>query len=123
MSTAKVTPIGDVRRDKLIAALLTEPSIVEAAEAAGVAYSTARRWLQEPSFRAELKAASEEQRQAIAIGVTAGAAEAVQALRAALGDESGAIRVRAATALLTVHRVLAGDDLAERLDDLERHLS
>lgn len=122
MSATNVTAIGDLRREKLIAALLTGRSIVDAAETADVSYATARRWLQERDFRCQLRAASDEHRQAIMVGATAGAAEAVQALRLALRDQSAVVRVRAATALLAAHRYLTSQDLADRVDELERRL-
>lgn len=122
MSAAKISAIGDARREKLLAALLTGPTIADAAEAAGIPYSTARRWLAEPSFRAELRAVTAEQRQAMTAALGVGAAEAVAALREGLTAESEAVRVKAASALLQAHRNLMADDLADRLDELESRL-
>jgi hypothetical protein len=39
------------KQDSLIAALLTQPTILQAAKVAGVSEATATRWLKEPAFQ------------------------------------------------------------------------
>ena len=48
---------NETRRDRLIAALLTAPSITAAAKQAGVGLRSATRWLAEPNFQSRYQAA------------------------------------------------------------------
>ena len=53
--------------DRALAALLSEPTIAQAATAAGVSESTLLRWLAEPSFKARYRDA---RRQVVELAVT-----------------------------------------------------
>ena len=104
-----------------ISALLTESSISAAATKAGIGEKTLRRWQKLPIFAEAHKSAL---RQCFddAVGyLRAAGIEAVAALRQALTDPSGSVRVRAAVAILEMG-MNAGElsDLAARLERLEQ---
>ena len=106
---------------RAISALLGEPTIARAAEKAGVAESTLRRWIAGPEFAAEYRAA----RRAVvegAIGrVQQAATLAVDALARNLTCGIPAVEVGAAKAVLD--QAMKGVellDLAERVAALER---
>jgi hypothetical protein len=109
------------QREAAIAALLTAPTVGDAAKAARVSEKTLRRWLAEPAFAEPYRAA---RRQALdtAIGtLTAATGEAVVTLRRNMSEAAPpAVQVRAAVALLDL--ALRGAeliDLAERVEQLE----
>jgi hypothetical protein len=84
-----------------------------------VSERTIRRWLEDPTFRSAYAEASRQ-----CLGETIGrlravAAEAVDTLRAALGDEHTGHRIRAAVALLDLAVKVEVDDLARRVAMLE----
>ena len=113
------------KQEAFLAALLTAPTIGEAARAAKIADATARRWLAQPTVRA---AWLEMRRQVVdqaLMGVQAATAEAVATLRACLADDMPpSVRVRAATAILdTAVRAVEINDLAERIEQLEQALA
>src|SRR5207253_435980 len=109
------------RREQAIAALLTRPTVAEAAQAAGVAERTLRRWFRDPAFAAEYRAAQRQSLEA-AIGSLQGAAmEAVAALRRnLLPPAPAAVQTRAAVAVLEqLARWRELDELAARVAALE----
>ena len=110
-------------REVAIGALLTHSTHEAAAKAAGVSESTLARWLREPTFAAAVR---EARRRALeqALGtLSAATAEAVETLRACLGAEGEAVRVRAAVAILE-HAMRGAEvtDLEERIAALEAAL-
>ncbi|TVQ62823.1 MAG: hypothetical protein EA378_03145 [Phycisphaerales bacterium] len=110
-------------QEKAIIALLAEPTIARAARAAGVGERTLHRWMREPVFARAYRAARREAfAQAIA-GSHRIAAAAVQTLARIMVDPGApyAARVQAAGSLLRFSReAIELDDLAGRVDDLER---
>jgi hypothetical protein len=111
------------KQEQALLALLNETSITKAAEHAGVGERTLYRWLEEPAFRRQYK---EARRTAFdqAIGLTQRcAAGAVQTLAKVMADPKSpaSARVAAAAALLRFGReALELDDLAQRIEVLER---
>lgn len=109
------------KHEAAIAALLREPTLLAAAQAIGVNEQTLRRWLKDPAFAADYKAA---RRQTLELAVGALhdlAGEAVLTLRQTLtADVPAAVRVRAALGIL--ERAFAGAemlDLDARVEALE----
>ena len=108
---------------RAVEALLREPTLARAAAAAGVNERTLRRWLSEPAFRSAVLAA---RRDAFgqAIGLTQRYAPvAVATLVKVMNDAAAtaSAKVAAAAVLLKFGREgMELDDLAERLDALER---
>lgn len=111
------------RQEQAVVALLNEPTVSRAAESIGMSERTVYRWLDEPGFsRAYRKARREAFAQAISL-TQRYAPAAVHTLAKIMGDESAGAtaRVSAATALLKFSREsIELDDLAERVDALER---
>ena len=111
------------KQAKAVEALLAEPTIARAAAVAGSNERTLRRWLRLAQFRAALLRA---RREAFgqAIGLTQKyAAHAVVALVKVLNDAAAppSAKVTAAAVVLRFGREgLELDDLAERVDALER---
>jgi hypothetical protein len=90
------------KAEQAIAALLTRPSIEDAARVAGVGEKTLRRWLQEPSFKKRyLQARRDSVRQSIArIQHATGAAGATILKLMTDPGVSAAVRLRAAACVI-----------------------
>jgi hypothetical protein len=125
MSTVERCDGLSTKQENAIVALLNEPSVAKAALACGLNQKTIHRWLDEPVFsRAYRKARREAFAQAIAASQRY-APVAVQTLAKIMTDATLSVsaRVSAATALLKFSREsIELDDLATRVDDLERSL-
>ena len=108
------------KREFAIAALLEKATIADAASAIGVSEKTLRRWLQDPDFAAEHRAA---QRQAVDLaiaGLKQATGEAVATLRRNLTSGMPSVEVRAATEILSqTARWQELDELGERVKALE----
>ncbi|SRR6266849_3175917 len=86
------------RQEAAVAALLTAPTITEAAQVVGVAESTLRRWLAEPEFQAAYQEAR-QQAVSMAVGRLQGLlAKAAETLERAMSCGTPATEVRAAIA-------------------------
>ena len=111
------------RQERAIGALLAQPTVAQAADAAGVGEWTLYRWLSDAGFR---RAYEDARRRAFreALGRLNGAArEAVEALREVLRDEAArpGERVAASRALLDFGlRATQEIEIEERLAQLER---
>jgi hypothetical protein len=116
---ARLTP----KQQKGILALVTEPTIAKAAEQAGVSESTVYRWLQDETFlKAYRRARRDSFSQALTLTLRY-APLAVNALAKIINDLSiaASARVSASCAILKYGRdSIELDDLAARLDNLER---
>ena len=110
---------------KALAALLQEPTVLRAAEVAGVGERTLRRWLTEPPFRdAVFRARREAFGQAIWL-TQRYAAVAVATLVKIMNDANAPppSRVSASATMLRFGReAMELDDLAERVEAIERSL-
>jgi hypothetical protein len=108
------------KREQALAALLANPTVAEAAQAAGVGESTLRRWLADPAFRAEYRDLRRQVLETAVGQIQGGAGEAVDALRKALTSSQVANRIRAAKVLLDYAvRGLELFDLVGRIEELE----
>jgi hypothetical protein len=110
--------------ERIISALLNQPTHEAAAGAAGISVATLYRWLAKPEFQASYNAARKKVVE-LAIGkLQSSMSEAVETLRAVMSDEHKASdRVRAALGILD-HAVAGTQllDLSERLDAIEQTL-
>lgn len=113
------------KMEAAIAALLTAPTIAQAAAAVGIAEITLWRWLQQDEFQARYQ---EAKRQAVAQAITRlqeVSGEAVSTLREIMLDpeaKDGA-RVTAAKSVLELaFKAVELEDLARRIDELEKIL-
>jgi hypothetical protein len=111
------------RQEHAVVALLNHPTVAQAAQSIGMSQRAIYRWLDQPAFsRAYRRARREAFAQAIAL-TQRYAPAAVHTLARIMADESAGAtaRVSAATALLKFSRESVElDDLADRVDQLER---
>lgn len=113
------------KQDKLIAALMQEPTVEKAAAAAGCCERTAYRWLADAEFAASWRQVREQAFGAALGALQAAAGRAVGCLLAVV-DDTGApaqVRVHAASKVLEFGKQAAAEGVAGRLADLEREVA
>jgi len=114
----------EMRQERAIVALLSEPSIEAAAKTSDVSDVTIWRWMKQPDFRAKLRDA----RRAVVEGAIGrlqqAATEAVTTLQRNLTCGTPAVEVRAATAILDqAIKAVELFDVVERVEQLEARLA
>jgi hypothetical protein len=114
-----VSGLTDRQRRGLLA-LLSANSVSAAAVQAQVVERTLRRWLAEPTFREAYRHASRRLFDEATNALRAAAGEAVRTLRSALQSDNDSVRVRAAQVILEAAVKADLDDLAARIERLER---
>ena len=110
------------KQEKAVCALLSEPTIVAAAEKAGVAEITVRRWLKLPAFLSRYREACRQMVDTAIGRLQEACAEAVVTLREVMGDAEAPVssRVTAARAVLEMSlKAVELQDLEVRVDALE----
>lgn len=110
------------KQEKAIIALLSEPTMADAANAAGISEVTLWRWLQDDSFRALYLQARRAAVQRAIARMQSATSEAVETLRAVMKDESakGSERVSAAKAIIDfAYKGIDLEDFAARLSAIE----
>jgi len=110
------------KKDAAIVALVTEPTIADAAKKAGISHATLHRWLQIKDFKDAYREAKREAVSAAISRLQRTATEAVDALRDVMNDaESPAnARVSAARAILELAiKAIELEDLEARVEQLE----
>ena len=108
---------------RAIIALLNNPTIGEAAKAAGLGERTLTRYLADLVFRAELRKRQDEAMAAATAALSGLAGEAIGTLAGVMDSKgaSDAAKVRAAAVILAERRKVAElDDHAERITALEK---
>ena len=108
------------RHELAIAALLEHTTVAAAADAGGIPIGTVRRWLRQPLFRDRYQAASREALSITVARVRAATGAALATLEECLADPTGNVRVSAARTILDVAVRVDADDLARRIEALER---
>jgi hypothetical protein len=109
-----------------IIALLEQPTIPEAAKAAGVSYTSLWRWLQDPTFQAEYRNARRQALGQATSQLQQAAAAAVKALREIIEDVKApsSSRVMAARTVLEMGlKAVELEDMEVRLAAIERTLN
>lgn len=110
------------KQEQAISALLTAPTVGEAAKKAGIGSSTLHRWMQDPGFRNLYLAARREVVGHTTAALQHASATAVRTLLNVMGDMDApaSSRVAAARAVLDLaYRGVELEDLSARLDYLE----
>jgi hypothetical protein len=108
------------KQEAAVAALLSEPSIEQAATVVGISSRTLKRWLADPAFRALYKQARQQVMDRATAGLLALCNRATEALGRNLNCGHPAVEVRAAVAILEqAIRTIELTDLAERVASLE----
>ena len=111
------------KEDLALAALISEPTLGEAAKKVGISEVTLWRWLQDPEFQDKYRTA---RRQAVSQSITQLqkiSSEAVQTLREVMNNKETppASRVTAAKAVLEMAiKAVEVEDLAVRIEALEK---
>jgi hypothetical protein len=106
-------------RARAVTALVTTESLTAAATASGLSERTLRRYLAEPEFRQQYRAAAREQAQQAASAVLAASLKAVEVLAQCMDTGTPATKTRAARVVLDLALRIVDDDVAARLDLLE----
>ena len=120
-----VTNSGKIghRWEKAITGLLTQPTLLKAAEFAGIAENTLLRWLQIEEFAERYSWAKREALKQAMAQLQQASAEAVRALREVCSDQdvNPAARVSAARTILEMAvKTYETEEIETRLDELER---
>jgi hypothetical protein len=118
-SDRKLTP----KQERIIAELLSHPTMKDACAAAGVSQSTLWRWLQDRDFHTAYMTARRDTVSHAVARLQSAASEAVDTLREVLKDNAtiATARVSAAKAILDYSlKAIELEDLAQRVEELER---
>lgn len=114
------------KKQMAVAALIRAPTIDAAAQAAGVGYSTLRRWLKEDQeFREAYQTALEELLSDAATQAKQGLSPALEALREIAEDQDSpaAARVQAARSIIDgALKLTEAAEIVKRLEALEQSL-
>ncbi len=111
-------------QDRAILALLSEPTMEQAAKKCGIATTTLWRWLQEPEFQRQYSEARRQVFEGTLLRLQYIAGAAVEALHRNLGSKNPSVEVRAALGILD-QAVKAGElyELQQRIARLEERLA
>ena len=109
------------QEEAAIAALLSEPTIAEAAQKAGISKSTLLRWLAAPEFKARYRGARRSVVEGAIGRLQQASTQAVDALVRNLTCGTPAVEVGAARSILDQSvKAIELVDLAERVEQLEQ---
>jgi len=113
------------KQEKGVSALLTCPSIAEAARKSGIGETTLRRWMKEPDFAEAYRQARKQVAEQAAARIQLAMGEAVETLRAVMNDSDApaSARVSAARAILeTAFKAIEQEEIEQRLQALENQI-
>lgn len=109
------------KREQAIVALIDHPTIPEAAKHCGVSESTLRRWMAEPSFKADLEDARKTIFDRAIELLRAGTIKAAQTLIEKCDSSNDSDAIRAARAVVELYtRAVQLHELDERLKAIEQ---
>ncbi len=110
------------KQQRALTALLSEPTVLRAAQASGIGERTLHTWIRSEPFTSEYRNARREMVAHATIRLAVGAEKAVMVLEAVMYDKStpAAVRVSAAKVYLDyVYKSVELEDITARLDALE----
>ncbi len=113
------------KKEQAIAALLSQPSIGQAAKKVGIGEKTLFRWLQLDEFRLAYKNARRQVVDQTIAQIQSVLSEAVQTLLSVMADSAApaSAKVSAARALLDIgFKVVEIEDLESRIEKIEKNL-
>lgn len=107
--------------ERAIGAVMTCDNLATAAETAGIAESTLRRWMQDEAFKQRYRAARDHLLETAVNLLRTKSAEAVSVLVAISNDSESPAAVRVSAARSIISLGIAGEilELEERLSELE----
>ena len=114
------------KQEQAIGALLSTPTIGEAAERAGLGVRTLKRWLVDAAFSAEYAKAKQALLESAVNRLRMAAVEFVNVLQAVASDATAPAGSRAAAAgrgLELLLKATAFEDIERRLSELERSVA
>jgi phage terminase small subunit len=106
---------------KFLSLLLASKTVADAAKEAGIAESTAYRWLNDPMFKQVLEASKSNLFEQGMSALQAKFVNAVQALERNLNAEQATAQIRAAQVI--IEQTIANQHLVERIAELEARLA
>jgi len=110
------------RQRRGVAAILSAPTMRQAASDAGVSHKTLYRWLTVPAFREALALAQTEAVRMATVRLTALLSQALEVVGDDLGGNDAKLRFRAAAVVLSHFAALAEYvDLVRRVEALEQN--
>ena len=110
------------KQEQALAALLANPSVREAAEAAKTSEATLWRYLRDPSFSERYKAARRDVTEHLIMRLTSDSTKAARVLLEVAEDTNAPASARVSAARTIIEQALRGAelrDLMERIDALE----
>ena len=113
------------KRELLLAALLINPTVREAATAVGVPETTAYNWLRKPDFAEEYK---QRKRQAVSEAsdyIQSRISEATQIINEIMNDTDtpSQVRLNAARSIIEYgYKIIEQRDIVTRIEELEAHM-
>jgi hypothetical protein len=113
------------RQEKALLALLTHPTVEQAAHAASVGLRTLWTWLKDPAFAEAYRAARREAVSRALARLQQGVSNAVSTLQAITADETAPTPARVSAAKIILELAVKSvelEDLEARLSTLERAL-
>lgn len=110
-----------MKRARLLAALLSSPTLKAAARKAKIAMRTAERIAGSEAFRRDLHEAERVVFDASLARLRGTALRAAGAVEAALKDENPAVTLKAAALVFATLEKADTSELAQRIEELERH--
>ena len=110
------------KKDEVVAALLPQRNLEEAARVAGVGVATLMRWQKLPEFQDALRRARREALSQTIGRLQQGASAAATTLLKVMLDQNtpASTRVRAADSVMNAMKTMELEDVLERLEQLER---
>lgn len=109
------------KRTVALVGLLTHGSVRETARATGISEATLYRYLAEPEFSEELRAARRDSMEAVLARLQKAQGEAVETLVRNLSCENPAVEVRTAQIVLEqTSKAYENSELVRRLEELEK---
>lgn len=114
------------KREVAICAMLSAPSLREAAKKAGIAEATLHRWLKDDSFKKDYKTAKRELINHAISRLQQSSEKAVNVLVKIAEDKNcpASARVSAAKTILEISlKTVEFEDLEQRIDELEKRIS
>lgn len=111
--------------EKILAGLLSKPTIKDAAKAAGVSEATVFRALRNDAFSKLYRAGRREVTQHTVMRLQADSTQAAKVLREIIDDKQAPASVRVSAARIVIEQAFKGaeqTEVIERLRDLEKHI-
>lgn len=115
----------NLKQQKAIMALLTEPTITQAAERSGVGETTLYRWMKEEEFDQAFRDARKKAFSQTISRLQQTTTNAVQTLEAVMGDEKAPASSRVTAAKTVIEMAFKAyelEDMAAKVEEIQRYI-